>query len=168
MTGFQRALLTLAAATASFVAAWTIVDEAAAHGTHCGGSNPICNINLGEPSRYYAGQTANPFFPAQAYSNGIRGYLSVQDVALRDYSCTNSSNDPKCDFLINVIGSPDIGGDSLEIGFVEGAIPWAPASFSSATPKLYTEYDTACNGHNFIWFSTPAGNQRYNEFVGTH
>jgi len=94
-------------------------------------------------SRYFASQFGNNQFPT-AYSNGIRGYLSVADVSMRDFFCNDfvnnqnlpGFNNPKCDFLLNGLVMTTWQNDNFaQIAFVEGAVPWPPANFNSSTPK---------------------------------
>ena len=130
--------------------AWSGADLALAHGNHCDPAGepdlpePGCNINgVTGSSRYFASQFGNNQFPT-AYSNGIRGYLSVADVSMRDFFCNDfvnnqnlpGFNNPKCDFLLNGLVMTTWQNDNFaQIAFVEGAVPWPPANFNSSTPK---------------------------------
>jgi hypothetical protein len=162
MGTLPRILITTIAATVAFFAAWTLVDEAEAAWTPCGNPNPPCNYYTTEErhyARYFASQSASP--NPQQYSNGIRAYLSIADVALHDIECenydpdplSNGYNDPKCDFLAN--GLLMVPSDEFaQVGFVEGAVPWH--SFDSTTPVVFQEAISTCPYDSvFLTRSTP-------------
>jgi hypothetical protein len=100
----------------------------------------------------------------------MRGFISAENVPIHDFNCAapppgqDEDPNPHCDFIINGLQFYTSAGEGLQLGFAEGSIPWNPANFSTGTPKVFMEYNTVCDGQNFIQPSTPSANPRYNEY----
>lgn len=165
-------IIALGVAFAAYVGAYSAATTVLAHGTHCDSTAPYtfvpCNRD-GVPGllpRYYAGETGNPAYAA-GKSNGIRGFISAENVAIADTSS---------DFIANFIGitHPNLDCSQLDnpscqwvqLGFDDGV---RPSGGSSNSVKVYTEVKSTCplwgsNGYSFTLHSTPSGNPRYNEY----